>query len=102
VNQGGYVADPVYGRKLNKMLEILRRARTGGLSKPEIARATQRLLSGTRERDDILANLEEAGMVVWSVIMAANGKARFHYWATDYAPQKDNRMIGVWGEDQGW
>jgi hypothetical protein len=83
-----HVADSDFGRKLNKVLEIIRRAGADGLDRSDLTRATQRLLSGTRERDDIISNLEESAMVR---MVAIDGiKPRFHYWAAEHAPKPDN------------
>jgi hypothetical protein len=94
---GDHVADSDFGKKLNKVLEILRHAGSGGLDKGELTRATSRMLSGTRERDDIIANLEESGQVVVRSIDTT--KAKLHYWATEFAPSVDNEFVDM--EDVG-
>lgn len=88
-----HVADSDFGRKLNKVLEIIRRAGADGLDKTELTRNTQRLLGGTRERDDILATLEESGLLHAAAIGGV--KPRMHFWASEFAPKADNSFDGA-------
>jgi hypothetical protein len=85
---GDHVADSDFGKKLNKVMEILRHAGRDGLDKSDLTRATSRMLAGTRERDDIIANLQESGQVVVRSIDTT--KPRLHHWAAEFAPQQDN------------
>jgi hypothetical protein len=94
---GNHVADSDFGKKLNRVLDILRRAGTDGMDKSELTRNTQRLLSGSRERDDIVANLEESGLLVMRSIDTR--RPRFHFWAAEFAPKADNDFADV--EDVG-
>jgi hypothetical protein len=92
--QAGYhVADTDFGKKLNKVLEVLRHASCAGLDKSEMTRATARMLSGTRERDDILSSLQESGQVV--VRMIGTTKPKMLFWAAEFAPQMDNEFEDV-------
>jgi hypothetical protein len=88
-----HVADSDFGRKLNKVHEILRRVGADGISKSELTRQTQRLLSGTRERDDIMVTLAESGTVVMQMI-EHGGRGVAHYWSAECAPRDDNEMAG--------
>jgi hypothetical protein len=85
---GDHVADSDFGKKLNKVLEIIRHAGRDGLDKSDLTRATSRMLSGTRDRDDIISNLEESGQVAVRMIGAT--KPTRHYWAAEFAPREDN------------
>jgi hypothetical protein len=85
---GDHVADSDFGKKLNKVLEIIRHAGAAGLDKAEFTRATSRMLSGNKERDAILADLQESGQVVVRSIDTTRPK--LHYWAADFAPREDN------------
>jgi hypothetical protein len=90
---GDHVADSDFGKKLNKVLEILRHAGHDGLDKGELTKTTSRMVAGTRERDDIIANLAESGQVVVRSIDTT--KVRMHYWAAEFAPQMDNEFDDV-------
>jgi hypothetical protein len=92
---GDHVADSDFGRKLNKVLEILRHAGRDGMNKGDLTKATSRMVAGTRERDDIIANLEESGQV--AVRSIGSTKPTRHYWATEFAPPQDNEMDDVEG-----
>lgn len=93
---GDHVADSDFGKKLNRVMEILRHAGTDGLDKGELTKATSRMLSGTRERDDIIANLEESGQV--AVRLIGTTKPTRHYWAAEFAPKPDNEFEDVMEE----
>lgn len=95
-------ADLDFHRKLQKVQNILRQAGPDGVSRVELTRKTQRMLSCARERDDVLCTLEEAGLVALRWFRHPNGRQTIHYWAVTHAPREDDRIIGVWGEDQGW
>jgi hypothetical protein len=82
-----HVADSDFGRKLNKVHEILRNAGEDGMSRADLTRATRRILSGSRERDDILADLRVSGLVA---AQASDGPQGEHYWVAESAPRPDN------------
>lgn len=116
-----WVADSDFGRKLNKVSKILRDAGADGIIRTELTRRTQRILSGTRERDDILATLEESGSLVRRMV-ESGGRWTAHYLAAEFAPEEAmenarrreeekaklmarlerHRDQGCWGRDQGW
>jgi hypothetical protein len=90
---GDHVADSDFGKKLNRVMEILRHAGRDGLDKSDLTRATSRMLAGTRERDDIIANLQESGQIVVRSIDTT--KPKLHHWAAEFAPQQDNGFEDV-------
>jgi hypothetical protein len=92
---GDHVADSDFGKKLNKVMEIIRHAGHGGMTKGELTKATSRMVSGTRERDDIISNLDESGQV--AVRSIGTTKPTRHYWAAEFAPPQDNEMEDVEG-----
>ncbi len=92
---GDHVADSDFGKKLNKVLEILRHAGPDGLDKSDLTKATARMLSGAKERDMLIADMVESGQVVVRAIDAT--RPRMHYWAAEFAPRQDNEFEDVEG-----
>lgn len=85
---GDHVADSDFGKKLNKVMEILRHAGSDGLDKSDLTKATARMLSGSKERESLIADMVESGQVVVRTIGTARPK--LHYWAAEFAPREDN------------
>lgn len=77
-----------FGRKLNKVSRIVLEAGPDGISKKELTRRTQRMLSGTRERDDVLVTLEERGVLVFRVTNITKNRRSFHFLAAEFAPEE--------------
>jgi hypothetical protein len=94
--------DAAFSRKLRKVYRILVEAGPDGISKSELGRRTQRMVSCARERDYIVAILHERGMVVVRATHATDTWRKRHYWADKFAPREEEIMMGEWGKDQGW
>lgn len=91
-----------FRRKLDSVYKILVEAGKDGISKTELTRRTSRMLNGIRERDDILANLDEGGSLAIRLVVNQKGQPKRHFWADKFAPPEDGIVRGEWGRDQGW
>lgn len=74
-----------FRRKLGKVHKLLVAAGADGIGKGELTRRTLCVVSGPRDRDAVLASLEKRGLAVVREI-TANGGARHHCWAAEFAP----------------